>query len=90
MTGAQFSVASGDFVSVTNGTHDIRVASGSTKLKDLGAASGGTTTDILGNAISGGTRDIGAHEYQAAASGLAANPIFGGGAAAHPLGGFVV
>lgn len=89
MTGAQFSVASGDFVSVSNGTHDLRVASGSTKLKDLGAASGGTTTDILGNAISGGTRDIGAHEYQAAASGLAANPIFGGGAAALPLGGYV-
>ena len=48
-----------------------------------------STTDILGNAISGGTRDIGAHEYQAAASGLAANPIFGGGAAALPLGGYV-
>lgn len=89
MTGAQFSVASGDFVNATSGTHDLRVASGSTKLKDLGAASGGTTTDILGNAISGGTRDIGAHEYQAAASGLAANPIFGGGAAALPLGGYV-
>lgn len=89
MTGAQFSVASSDFVNATSGTHDLRVASGSTKLKDLGAASGGTTTDILGNAISGGTRDIGAHEYQAAASGLAANPIFGGGGAALPLGGYV-
>lgn len=66
MTGAQFSVASGDFVSVTSGSHDLRVASDSTKLKDLGAASGGTTTDILGNAVSGSARDIGAHEYQSA------------------------
>lgn len=77
MTGAQFEVASGDFVSVTNGSHDLSVASGSTKLKDLGAASGGTTTDILGNSISGGTRDIGAHEYQAAGGSIIINPLGG-------------
>ena len=77
VTGAQFEVVSGDFVSVTNGSHDLSVASGSTKLKDLGAASGGTTTDILGNSISGGTRDIGAHEYQAAGGSIIINPLGG-------------
>lgn len=64
---AQFDVVAGDFVSVTNGSHDLRVASGSTKLKDLGAASGGTTTSITGQSISGSARDIGPDEYQASA-----------------------
>lgn len=89
-TDAEYEVVSGDFVSTTNGSHDLRVASGSTKLKDQGAASGGTTLDIIGQSISNTTRDIGPFEYQAAAGGLAANPLLGGGLAANPLGGFVL
>lgn len=85
---AQFEITSSEWASLTGGSHDLRVASGSTKLKNNGAASGGTTTDIIGQSISGGTRDIGPFELQEA-SGLAANPILGGGAAALPLGGYV-
>lgn len=68
MTGAQFDAVGATEHEAwgTYGSHDLRVASGSVKLKNLGAASGGTTTDIIGQSISGGTRDIGPFEYQGA------------------------
>lgn len=73
MTGAQFSVvgATEHVAWGTYGSHDLRVKSTSTIIKDAGAASGGTTLDIIGQSVSGGTRDIGPYEYQAAASGPA-------------------
>lgn len=90
MTGAQFDAVGATEHEAwgTYGSHDLRIKSTSVDLLNLGAASGGTTTDIIGQSISGGTRDIGPYEYQSA-SGLAANPLRGGGAAAHPLGGYV-
>lgn len=72
---AQFQITSADFESLTIGTHDIRITSGSTKLKDTGAASGGTTTDIIGQSASG-TRDIGPYEYPSGGGSSAGVPLY--------------
>ncbi len=51
-----------EYVSVTDGSEDFRVASGSVKLKANGTASGTPSTDILGQTRSGSTPTIGAFE----------------------------
>lgn len=76
-TGAQFDVIGAtEFEAFgTYGSHDMRVKSTSTKIKDVGAASGGASTDIIRNSPSG-TQDIGPFEYQAAGGGGTSLPYY--------------
>lgn len=58
----QVSIGSADFESVSSGSEDFRVKSGSTKLIDTGASSVGTGLDVVGTTRTG-TLDIGAWEF---------------------------
>ncbi len=87
-TSNQYDAVGADEFESFSGTIDLRLKSTSAKLKDNGTSTDAPSTDSSG-ASRNGTTDIGAHEYQSGGGGLAANPLFGGGAACHPIRGFV-
>lgn len=63
----QVNVAAGDFVSLTSGSEDFRIAGGSTKLNGTGATLGTVTADILGTSRSA-PYSIGAYQQPPAPS----------------------
>lgn len=63
----QVNLAAADFVSLTAGSEDFRIASGSTKLSATGATLGSVTTDILGVARAA-PYSIGAYQVPPTAS----------------------
>jgi len=68
-TGRQNSmVGATEWVSVTDGSEDFRLAGTSAKLKDLGTSSGAPSTDIVGQSRSG-SYDIGVWEVQGGGGG---------------------